>query len=68
MRPDIERLACSGFVVGREARVERGLHGHDARIKESPDGIGIRITRVENSKQETSGRNCGNQTDREMAP
>ena len=68
MWPGIERLACSSFVIRREACVKRSHHSHNTRIKYSPNRIWIRITSVEESKYETSSRTCSNQTNCNIAP
>lgn len=50
MRPDIERLACSRFIIWREACVARSHRGHHERIKNTPHRIWIRITSVKEAK------------------
>ena len=68
MRPDIEQLTWSRFAIGRESCVQRSHRRHQQRISHPPYRIGIRVTRVEDAKEEPSRWACSNQAYRNMPP
>lgn len=68
MRPHIERTARSGFVVWREARVQRGRNRHHAGMDQSSNRIRVRVAGIEEPKNEAACGSCGNQADCNMAP
>lgn len=68
VRPEIERVIRAGRVIRGKPSVQGSDHSHHERIRDSSDRIGIRIAGVEDSKQETAGRTCGNRAHRNMAP
>ena len=61
VRPGIERLAGPGGVIRWETGVERRLHRQEAGVEQASDWIGIGITRVEETQEETARGDCSQQ-------